>query len=189
MNLTRQRQLIYAATMGFVTLSIVGVIWSLSSIESASDTEQTNSPQARLRSATAKSLSSETSREVNFDAPMLKPLVDPVRKPVKPPPRKATPPPPKKTAPVPAQRLSWTLVGTIIDGDESVAILSDDKGKTDVRRVGETVELLPAGAVVERIQADQVSLRTSRGGSTLKLDRSFQSLGGRNSRSGRGTNR
>lgn len=189
MNLTRQRQLIYAATTGLVALSVAGVVWSLSSIDGPASDGATRIGPSRLRSTIAKSKPIDAAQKVNFDAPMLKPLVDPVRPPVKPPPRKVTPPPPKKTAPVPTQRLDWTLVGTIMDGDDSVAILSDAKGKTDVRRVGETVELLPAGAVVQRIQADQVSLKTRRGQSTLKLDRSFQSIGGRNSRFGRGANR
>lgn len=189
MNLTRQRQLIYAAAMGLVALSGVGVIWAFSSIESDAGLARQVGAQPKLKVADIQSQQPTFGRDVNFDAPMLKSLIDPTPQPPKRPPRKPTPPPKKTIAPISSPRLNWTLVGTIIDGKDSVAILSDADGKTDVRRVGETVELLPAGAVVQRIESDQVSLKLSRGESTLKLDQSFKSMVGRNARPGRGASR
>ena len=70
------------------------------------------------------------------------------------------------------------LDGTIIDPKQSVAILSDASGKTDIRSVGEEVELSPPGVLVRKISADHVTLEMRGKQSTIRLQQSFKSSAG-----------
>ena len=114
---------------------------------------------------------------VDFAAPMQESLYDRPKPAPKPPPRKVVPPPVRKPQPAPPRKakLDWTLVGTIINGDNSLAILSDATGKVDIRRVGETVELEPEGVSVQSIDAQAVTLEVAGSPSTLKLKQNFAS--------------
>lgn len=63
------------------------------------------------------------------------------------------PPPPRPVNP------RVELLATVLDTDKPVAFLTDARGQTDFKGVGETLNLLPAGLTVESIQADQVTLK------------------------------
>jgi len=87
----------------------------------------------------------------------LAPLLDqPLRAPLYDPP---PPPPPVKEAPPPL-RLTFKLVGTIVEGDQSRALLSNAEGDIEIRGVGETITLQPGGIVVEQISTEQVLLKS-----------------------------
>ena len=50
------------------------------------------------------------------------------------------------------------LLATVIDPVRTVAIISDARGRTDLKGVGETLELMPSGLRIEKIEADRVTL-------------------------------
>lgn len=184
MNLTTQRRSIYGAAAGLVAVAGMGMIWSVSSIEgneTLADPLAIRSPRAAESPDQQPTTTSDATAKIDFAVPLQQTLVDVVKRPPKPAPRKVVPPPPpRKVTPPPVKkpRLDWTLVGTVIDGDQSIAIFSDSSGKTDVRRVGETVELSPSGVVVRQIDSDEVTLEMRGGESKLTLTRSFKSNGG-----------
>ncbi|MFK8115062.1 MAG: type II secretion system protein N [Rubripirellula sp.] len=84
-------------------------------------------------------------------------------------PRKAVP----KVTPPPAQ-LNMTLVGTLKDKGKGFAILEDATNKFDVKGIGETLELTPAGVQIKNIGTDEVTLLFQGRESTHKLKASNQ---------------
>ena len=68
-----------------------------------------------------------------------------------------------------------TLVGTIIDSQQSLAIIADSSGKFDVKGIGESLELAPAGVLVETIDSETVNLRFRGKVSTVKIDKKSSS--------------
>jgi hypothetical protein len=82
---------------------------------------------------------------------------------------------PQKTQP-PAPRIKRSpaefnprveLLATIIDSAKTMAIISDARGQTDIKGVGETLQLLPSGLKIEEIEAGRVML--SHRGRTVEL--------------------
>jgi hypothetical protein len=91
-----------------------------------------------------------------------------------PPPDTPSPvPQPRPVPPAPPTRpdLDVTLVGTIIEAERSLAILADPSGKFDIKTVGQSLELSPAGIIVESIEAERVTLRYQGRQTTVQLDR------------------
>lgn len=96
-----------------------------------------------------------------------RPLVDP------PPPRVAKPAPREKPKPrEPKPKLALTLVGTIIEADQRLAIVSDESGNFDIKGPGESLQLEPAGVRVETVDAERVTLQYRGSRSEIELDRS-----------------
>ena len=181
MDLTTQKRLLTAMTAGFLAVAAVSVVWSLGAIEPTPSQPRAGSdnPLAPQSVRQPTSLMQPTPR--SGDPPILslnvqKPLYDPPKPPT-------TPRPPKpavvRTSPPPAKQpgLNWTLTGTLIDSDRSIAILTDATGKTDIRRAGEQVELSPPGVLVRKIGSDSVTLQIGGSESTLRLQSSFESGG------------
>lgn len=181
MELTTQRRLLITLTAGCCAAAVGAVLWSISGVDETSrppaaslDGQQT---VKRLTGDAIVSAAGDGLDNANLSLPLLKPLYDPP----KPPPQKPrtepkvvrTPTPP----PVKMPRLDWTLDGTIIDPQRSVAILTDTTGKTDIRAVGEQVELSPPGVLVRKIDSDTVTLEVRGKESTLQLKQSFGSGG------------
>jgi len=52
----------------------------------------------------------------------------------------------------------FKLVATVIEAGRNVAIISDARGRTDLKGVGEKLQLLPSGASVHEIQPNQVTI-------------------------------
>jgi hypothetical protein len=73
--------------------------------------------------------------------------------------------------------LEVTLIGTIIQSDQNLAILADSSGKYDVKGIGEPLELSPEGITVESIQSEQVTLNYQGRRSVVQLDRGFKRPG------------
>lgn len=192
MDLTAQRRFLTASTAGFIALAVTVVVWSLGGVDS--DDRQSDILSDRAPMAKASVGPSQKDPRTNQDGStdlslrVIRPLYDPPAPPPKPEPKpvvvRKQPAPPKKA------NLDWTLNGTIIDSDRSVAILTDASGKTDIRRAGEKVELSPPGVLVRRIDSDRVTLELRGSESTLRLQQSFQSGGGADTdRSNRRRNR
>ena len=106
-----------------------------------------------------------------------RPLVDPPPKPVvekKPVVVKTKPKPP------PRVKLPLTLIGTIINPPNNLAILSDSSGKFDVKAVGESLELDPVGMEIESIGSEQVVIAFNGNRETFELDRRVAGSSSRN---------
>ncbi|MEL6104627.1 MAG: hypothetical protein AAFU85_01265 [Planctomycetota bacterium] len=179
MNLTQLRQTIYAMGGGLVVTAGAAVVWSLGSLEPEPDattgpprqpTVTDESPSARLSPGPV---------ATTFDQPLQKSLYDPPKKPTKP--KVVQPRPTVKTTPVirppKPPKLDWTLLGTIIESGQSIAIIADASGKTDIRAIGEEVELVPAGVLVRKIDSEVVTLEVRGKESKLKLLKDFASSG------------
>ena len=82
-----------------------------------------------------------------------------------------------------------TLVGTIIETDDRIAMIADPNGKVDIKRVGESLELSPSGVVVEQIDSDRVTLRYNGAEAIVKLQKKFKSSGGGGGNNRPGRNR
>ncbi|QEG02835.1 hypothetical protein Mal15_69560 [Stieleria maiorica] len=191
MDVTAQRRLLNTLTAGLVAFAAGGVVWSLGDIGASDPPAVTvleppnaaldaqRNRNAELRSAEKPSAGSAVTGDV-LSLKLLQPLYDPP----KPPPPKPQPKPQPvvvRNPPAPrAPRLDWTLTGTIIDADRSVAILTDASGKTDIRAAGEVVELSPAGVLVRKIDSQKVTLELRGTESTLRLQPTFQPGGGAN---------
>ena len=183
MDLTAQRRLITALTAGCLAVAAVGIVWSLGGIDSPA--RQSDSTRGSLRGMKTavdppqqETPNVEAAAQVNLALKLQQPLYDP---PQPPPPKPKPQPKPvvvRNPPAVKAPRLDWTLTGTIIDSDQSVAILTDASGKTDIRGAGEVVELSPPGVLVRKIDSEKVTLEVRGAESTLRLNSSFQSSGG-----------
>lgn len=186
MDLTNQRRLLTTLAAGFAALAIGGVVWSVSSLSPGSLDETSHAGGTLIDTASGLADSTETSTETDttdsesvtdLSMPLLKPLYEAP----KPPPQPVQPVVRKPLTPVVKEpRLDWSLDGTIIDPARSIAILTDASGKTDLRGVGEEVELSPAGVLVRKIESDQVTLEVRGKKSTLRLQQSFSAGGGAN---------
>jgi type II secretory pathway component PulC len=194
MDLTTQRRFLTTLTVGFVAVAVAGVVWSFGSIDESVEQasggigRQSTMPDgAAERSADSRDPHTDTA---DFSLSMQKSLYDqpkPKPQPPRPQPVVARQPKPPK---VKQARLDWTLEGTIIDSDRSVAILTDASGKTDIRRKGEEVDLSPPGVLVRKIESDAVTLEISGRNSTLRLQQSFATgTSGNPDRPGRRRNR
>lgn len=86
------------------------------------------------------------------------------------------PAPPQKTArpkpsgrPAPPFNPRVELLATVIDSANTIAIIADARGRTDLKGVGETLQLMPSGLKVEEIQPGQVTLSLRGRSIDLKL--------------------
>ncbi len=84
--------------------------------------------------------------------PIRRPLIDPKPQPQKTRPRQARTPVARKVTP------QFKLVATVIEAGRNVAIISDARGRTDLKGVGGKLQLLPSGASVREIQPDRVTI-------------------------------
>ncbi|MEM1068732.1 MAG: hypothetical protein AAGG48_03250 [Planctomycetota bacterium] len=167
MSVTTQRNVIYAIAFGLLIASGVVVAWSFSTLESGSTAERDNdrtSEKGSIPTVAAGMELDESKIARNFRGPLYDPPPAPTRAPE---PVQRQTPPPKPTRP----SLEWTLVGTIIDSSESLAILADASGNFDVKAAGESLELTPAGITLTRIEAESVTLDWRGQTQTVTLDR------------------
>ncbi len=170
MDVTTQRRCLEAIAGGLLIGTVGSVAWSLSSTESpdvAQATARESVPQAATSSQPRPSSDPVISQSLRG------PLYDP------PPAQRATTPAPVPApTPPPQPTLEVTLVGTIIERDQSLAILADSSGKFDVKGVGQPLELSPQGITLEQIEPEQVTLRYQGRRSTVQLDRSAKRSSG-----------
>lgn len=193
MDLTTQRRLLTLTAAGFLAIAVGGVVWALGSIDEPIANQLSQDGRGQSETKTTIDPSSEPSNrtpKVDFGLPLQASLYDRPKPPPKPAPKPVVNRTPRP-APVKKPKLDWTLTGTIIQADRSVAILTDATGKTDIRGTGEEVELTPAGILIRSIKSDKVTLDIRGNETTLRLKQSFSGgSGGRNpNRPGRGGNR
>ena len=166
MELQLQRRYLTLATTGLLLFSAAIVLWSVSAIDESSP--QSSNLQ---RGQVAKPKVTQDP-DVTIPAALTKqqlraPLYDPEPPPVSP----TKPKPPAVDIPKTGPRLDWSLIGTIIETNNSLAIIADANGGFDVKGVGETLELAPDGIVITSIQAEQVVLNHQGKTTTLSLER------------------
>lgn len=168
MDVTTQRRCLRAIAGGLILTTAGTIVWSLTAVDSTTS----NDPAAgapQVAAATPEEVASATDQRIVL-RPLRGPLYDPppppapAPKPVVPQRREPTPPPPPP--------LELTLVGTIIEPDQSLAILSDATGNFDVKGIGEPLELSPEGVTLQTIESEQVTLQYRGRKSTVQLDRS-----------------
>jgi len=197
MDLTLKRRVLYGAAGGCLSIAAAAVVWSLGSLP---DPQSAARPSA---AAADESAATETPGDAaggdRAGAELALPLQQTLHDPPPPPPKAKPQPKPavvrRSTPPPPPVRLDWTLLGTIIEPQRRVAILADASGKTDIRAVGEEVDLAPAGVLVQQVDSAAVTLERRGTRSTLRLKQDFSPGGGqpprgeRQPRGGRGRNR
>ncbi len=177
MDVTTQRRSLTMLAGGLLLVAAGAVGWSVSGIDASTARPAGATPiTKRIDNAAGDA-------ELNDAALKLilrRPLVDP-------PPPTPQPIQPRPTVPAsaPPPTLQLTLVGTIIESGKSLAIIADASGAFDVKGVGESLELTPAGVSVKRIESEQVELQFAGKTSTVKLDRDRKNRGGAIQRSGK----
>ena len=164
MHVTTQRRSLTLLAGGLLLGTAGAVGWSLSSIEDSAGTPGANVP--RIARQANDGQSGQQASDVELGVALRRPLTDPP--PPRPVPRPVTPAPP------PPPTLEMTLVGTIIEPGNSLAIIADAAGEFDVKGVGESLELNPPGVSVKSIESEQVQLQYRGETSTVKLDRDSQ---------------
>ncbi|HBV64125.1 MAG TPA: hypothetical protein DEF45_14010 [Rhodopirellula sp.] len=169
MELQRQRHYLTLTTTCLLVFSAAIVAWSVSAIDESSP-QSANVQRGQV--ATPKFTHDP---ELTIPAGMTKrqlrgPLYDPEPAPVSPP----KPKPPVVNLPKTVPKLELSLVGTIIESNNSLAIIADANGGFDIKGVGETLELAPDGIVIRSIQSEQVILNHQGKATTLSLERKQQ---------------
>lgn len=169
MDVRTQRRVLATVAGGLFVSTAAVVVWSLAEIDDSSPVSQSGPTRefpGRIE------VDPRAPRRDDFGAfqRLRQPLYDP---PAPPPARPPQPPPPAVTpVPQPSSRLDVTLVGTIIEAEQSLAILADSTGKFDIKGVGESLELSTEGITVQDIASEQVTLQYQGRRSTVTLDRS-----------------
>jgi type II secretory pathway component PulC len=153
MDVTTQRRCLSVLAAGLFAGAAGAVGWSVSAIDGgASGMSRNNVPVAEIDQAAGES---ESSNDVSIASRALR---RPLQDPPPPPPPQPEPVPQIVEAPTPQPRLDVTLVGTIIQPDQSLAIVSDSTGAFDVKGIGEALELSTQGITVQRIEPEKVTL-------------------------------
>ena len=168
MDITRQRRYLNLTAAGFLAAAGGVAAWTFSDID---ETNATASDGGVNQSAVA------TIEPPSTDLPADRVAAQSLRGPLydPPPPAPPRPQPPPRVAPPKVQaapKLDVTLVGTISEPDQSMAIIADATGNFDIKGVGEPLELTPQGMVVETIDSEQVTLKYQGRESTVVLERS-----------------
>lgn len=73
----------------------------------------------------------------------------------------------------PGKSTGLTLVGTVLEDDQSVAIFSDRSGTLDFRGVGEALNLQPSGVKVQAIRDREVTIAVEGKMHTLSIGREW----------------
>lgn len=170
MNITTQRRCLNGLTAAMIAGACGGGYWAVSEIDAGGTTSS-----ARRDATIDASLPVDNDKQKPDSSVAMRSLRGPLYDPPPVAPRPPTPaprpqPPPQPRTP-PVARLDVRLVGTIIDADRSVAIVSDSSGKLDVKSRGETLELSPAGITIDAIDSQAVTLTYQGRQSTIQLDR------------------
>ncbi|MEE2936424.1 MAG: type II secretion system protein N [Planctomycetota bacterium] len=188
MSITTQRNALIALTILLLAAASAAVAWSFSSLSgfTKTATDQTLprafvpvpevNPEPNLDAATI----SRSLRGPLYDPPPPKPKPKPEPRPTPEPVPPPEPPPP---------RLEFTLVGTIIEAGQSLAMIEDADGNFDVKGEGESLELTPTGITVRSVASEEVTLDWMGRIETVVLQRGKAVRGGINRNNGRRRNR
>ncbi|MEM9588661.1 MAG: type II secretion system protein N [Planctomycetota bacterium] len=177
MNISLQRRLIGAATLALAAGAAGTLWWGLTPIDVDQIRAAVSDRTAQGGVAEQESLASPPQDQTLIARRFQRPLQDP---PKPAPPKPRAEPRVSKPQPAPRPSLNLSVVGTIIDQQDRLAIVSDATGKFDVKAVGESLELEPKGVQIESIDAESVVVRYRGTETVLKLSRT-------KSKRGRGT--
>jgi hypothetical protein len=165
MDVTTQRRCLVALAAGLFAGAAGAVGWSVSAIDG--DATMMSQVPSTVRENGATTSQTATSLDLSFASrPLRRPLQDP-----------PPPPPPPEPVPqlveerTPPPKLDVTLVGTIIQPDQSLAIVADSSGAFDVKGIGQALELSTQGIIVQRIEPEQVTLRFQDRDTIIELSR------------------
>ena len=173
MDVTTQRRCL-GVTAACLTAATVGAVgWSLRGIEGDVTVVPSSPPTMTLDESPIEPIDPTFDKAIAARA-LRRPLFDP---PPPPPPAPEPKPEPKpKVVEKPSTprppALEVTLVGTIIEAEQSLAIVADANGDFDVKGIGESLELSPQGITIETIEPERVTLSFQGRESTIELDRS-----------------
>jgi hypothetical protein len=169
MDITTRQRLLYGMAGLFLAAAGGAVYWSLADLGTSPSAPATNSAVARPDRR------GPDPRDSIDQAVLTRSLRGPLHDP---PPAKPKPPPSRPVArpqpPPPPASPKLTLVGTLIERDQRLAIVSDEDGKFDVKGVGEALELSPAGVRIAGIDPQQVTVEYQGRRSTIALDKSMR---------------
>jgi hypothetical protein len=166
-DIAAQQRLLYAIAGSFLLGTTGAVYWSTSAIAPAAVTvdRRANSPAVTGREpAPTPAAGADDDLLRSLRAPLYDPPPTPPTAPTN-----ARPVPRPK--PTPPPRLNLTLVGTIIDPDQSLAIIADADGNFDVKGVGDSLELKPAGVRIGQIESEAITLQYQGKESTIRLEK------------------
>ncbi len=167
MDIATQQRLLSCLAGTFLLGTIGAVYWSAAAIEPAGVAGRPAGKQPVIGEEPV--VSAPPADNTRLAMPLRGTLYDP-------PEPKPTPPPtvkvqPKTTPPPSKPKLNLTLVGTIIQSDQSLAIIADESGKFDVKGVGEPLELSPLGVRIQKIESEQITLQYQGDESTIRLEK------------------
>jgi hypothetical protein len=154
----RTQKLALSATTGGCLLATAGIVtWGLQSTAlSPPENRDVNAHSSSVADSTDERSPTPT-REAFAqlcERPLRRPLYDP-------------PPPKPVVKQLPPLRVE--LLGTIIDGDNSMAIVRSEQGKVEYRRKGESVGPSESPALLVEIQSNAVLLERDQERITLKV--------------------
>lgn len=180
---TRQLLNAIAATCAIVAVGVVMWAFGPASVPEPEPLKLRTAKQADGQDQQAPVTSSQLMAVAAI--PLRRSLID-----VKPTTPKPQPQKPRTRPTAPPVNPRFTLLATVIEAGRNVAIISDARGRTDLKGVGETLRLLPAGARVREIQSKYVTIEfqgrpirlglvgANRRGATTRGSRARNSPGG-----------
>lgn len=181
-----QRRWLVLIAAAWLVVAGLAVLWSISGIDPVTSTDRSPQPAGDSPDADQSldlELTTFAATMSGVDQIGLSPSFPRLRRPLHDPPAAppvvAKPVPPPVTPPTPKPALQLVLVGTVIDADRRLAILADSSGKVDIKGIGESLELEPAGIWVREIDAERVSVEFHGTRSDVTLDRSIAPSGER----------
>lgn len=153
MTVRATRQLLNALA-AVCAVSVVGVaFWAIQPAAVAEPEPLKLRTASHSSSAEKRTKVTSASLLAAASAPLRRPLIDPK------PSTTQTRPKPSQTRPVTRTvNPRLTLVATVIEAGRNVAIISDARGRTDLKGVGEKLQLLPSGATIQEIKSDRVTI-------------------------------
>lgn len=172
MSVTAQQRLLYLLAGTCLVAAAWVVYWSMAEFPPP---RQADSGATDQQPGFSSASGSSSRSDVDLARPLRGPLYDP---PPQPPRKPPVAKPVRKPQPAPPPKLNFTLVGTIIDDDQRLAIIADAKGNFDVKGVGEALELQPAGVRIDQIEQEEISVEFEGVESKLRLDRDVKPAAG-----------
>ncbi len=163
MELQRQRQYLTFATACLLVFSAAVIYWSVSAIGESKPVL----PEVQSGPTTDSNTTEKTDLKITA-AMTQRQLRAPLYDPEPAPPVSTKPVAPAVPRPKPEPKLNLTLVGTIIESNNSLAIIADANGQFDVKGVGDILQVDPDGVAIASIKSEQVTL-TYRGKSTVLM--------------------
>jgi hypothetical protein len=150
-------------SLRLITLAILagtGVLIALGLSDTGTDRERLTVDLSASKQTNAKQATSETQLDFSpvWEKRLQQVLFDP------------PPPPPKVEVKPPPPPLQEKLLGTMIDSDNSQAIIQDAQQNVHFRRVGQSISPGSADALIEKILPSSIEVRRGDDLTTLQME-------------------